>query len=88
MIRKRKGVTTHACEHTGSPYKKQLSEKNENTNKIQSIPKKKKLLHTKSYYDERLKRNVKIDNESRENGFNRQELVAGMTSHPLVYCSP
>ena len=51
MIRKRKGVTTHACEHTGSPYKKQLSEKNENTNEIQSIPKKKKLLHKKSYYD-------------------------------------
>ena len=63
MIRKRKGVTTHACEHTGSPYKKQLPEKNENTNTIQSIPKKKKLLHTESYYDERLKRNVKIDNE-------------------------
>ena len=45
MFRKRKGVTTHACELTGSPYKKQLSEKTENTNKIQSRPKKNKLLH-------------------------------------------
>ena len=56
-------MTTHACELTGSPYKKQLSEKNENTNKIQSRPNKKKLLHTNSYYDERLKRKVKIDKE-------------------------